>query len=614
MIAIVTALLMAAVLGCVTLFIGLRLGSDMRGLIEADYGSIVRARADEIGRIMKGHNDELDLLAVLDPVTKGKWQEAQDSVSPVTSSKVNAEIISVAVLDKTGRIALKGGGTVDVSKRDYYKAIFEEGKSLYVSDVLIPKSYTKPALMLTKAVKRPDGQTFAVVLQISLDKLSEVVAGMRAGEKSEGWIIDQRTTVIAHDKPEWIMKTSFSGARDGSEGWAADKSGLEGFARSIGASDSGIAGYLSAGKGKMTTFFATIPNTPGWKIGLDIPTAEIYASVSALMRILALVLVVAVCISILVAVLMGRSIARPLSALSAYSDVLATGDLSAPLPAGLAERRDEIGSLASSFGSMVEAIKEIVRQVQGSAANVSRGSLAMSAAARQISEGSTEQASSAEEVTSSVEEMSATITQNASNAQATEALASKSAREMGLGDESVARAVSAIEDIAERISIIEEIARQTNLLALNAAIEAARAGESGKGFAVVASEVRKLAERSQASAGEITGLTRDTVATVKEAGALIGRIVPDITKTAELVREIAAASREQSAGAEQIGAAMSQLDGVVQENASASEETAAMAAELAAEAERLTSAASFFSLAGAAESGPALLEAGTERA
>jgi methyl-accepting chemotaxis protein len=158
----------------------------------------------------------------------------------------------------------------------------------------------------------------------------------------------------------------------------------------------------------------------------------------------------------------------------------------------------------------------------------------------------------------------------------------------------VLEAVRVMKEIASKISIIEEIARQTNLLALNAAIEAARAGEHGKGFAVVASEVRKLAERSQKAAGEINQLSATTVNVSGEAGGMLGRLVPDIQKTAELVREIAAASKEQDTGAEQINQALVQLEKVIQHNASASEEMASTTEELSSQSEQLVGALAFF--------------------
>ena len=126
-------------------------------------------------------------------------------------------------------------------------------------------------------------------------------------------------------------------------------------------------------------------------------------------------------------------------------------------------------------------------------------------------------------------------------------MAIKAAEDAKEGGKAVSETVEAMKDIADKISIIEEIARQTNMLALNAAIEAARAGEHGKGFAVVAAEVRKLAERSQGAAREISQLSASSVDVAEQAGELLIKMVPDIQKTADLVQEISAASNEQNA-------------------------------------------------------------------
>ncbi len=305
---------------------------------------------------------------------------------------------------------------------------------------------------------------------------------------------------------------------------------------------------------------------------------------------------IAVLIGIMTAIIIIRSIIAQLG-----KDPREIADISKKLGDGeLDIKFDEsnIRGVYGEFKNTVDKLIQVVGEVRNAATNVASGSEQLSSTAQELSQGATEQAASVEETTSSMEQMSANIQQNADNASQTEQIAIQASKDAQESGESVRKAVNAMNEIASKISIIEEIARNTNLLALNAAIEAARAGEHGKGFAVVAAEVRKLAERSQTAAGEISQISSSSVEVAEKAGMMLEKLVPDIQKTAELVQEISAASNEQNAGIDQINKAIQQLDEVIQQNASATEEMASTSEELSAQAQQLQGSIDFFKLHG----------------
>ena len=316
------------------------------------------------------------------------------------------------------------------------------------------------------------------------------------------------------------------------------------------------------------------------------------------------------------------SISRGLSRSVALAQAISGGDLTQRIEA---KGSDEIADLQRAMSRMVDNLSEIASDVTASASQVAAGSTQAAVTAEQLSAGATqqaaatqrlssgasEQAAATEQASAAMEEMAANIRQNAENASQTEKIATLAATNAARSGDAVHKSVEAMRIIAAKISVVQEIARQTDLLALNAAIEAARAGQHGKGFAVVASEVRKLAERSQQAAQEISSLSGETLGVAEEAGTMLGALVPDIRRTAELVAEISAACREQNIGAEQINQAITQLDQVTQQtvasvtqldqvtqaSSGAANEMSVTAEQLSGESRRLAERASFFKVA-----------------
>ena len=447
-----------------------------------------------------------------------------------------------------------------------------------------------PAAFIAQPLMHAGEAELVVALQLSLEDINGIMqerTGM--GETGETYLVGPDNLMRSDsylDPENHSVAASFARPETGSVETEAARSALNGETDAQVITDYNgnqvLSSYTPVGVYDRT-----------WALMAEIDRTEVRQPVR---NLVISVIVAAVVISILVAVvalLVALSIARPMIRGMAFAQSVASGDLTADLDVN---QQDEVGRLAENLRNMKEKLKEVVGTVQTASNNVASGSQEMSSSAEEMSQGATEQASSTEEVSSSMEEMDSNIQQNADNAQETEKMARKAAEDAERGGTAVGQTVDAMRNIAEKITIIDEIARNTNLLALNAAIEAARAGEHGKGFAVVASEVRKLAERSQKAAGEISELSTSTVGVAEEAGQLLEALVPDIQRTAELVQEISAASAEQRSGSQQVNKALAQLDQVVQQNASQAEEMSSMAEELSGQAEQLQSTMEFFTV------------------
>ncbi|MFQ5462750.1 MAG: methyl-accepting chemotaxis protein [Phycisphaerae bacterium] len=449
-----------------------------------------------------------------------------------------------------------------------------------------------PAAFVSQPIVYGGEVEVIVGLQLPLDGINNVMTlrtGM--GETGESYLIGP-DKLMRSDSPldpeHHSVLASFADPSLGSVDTTAAKAALAG----------NIGAELVVDKdGDMMLSAYTPVNVFGttWALMAAIDEAEIMAPVKAmdtasdtaggrLQTWVAAIGAIAVGLIVVFALLIARSISRPIQTAAEFAGKLAEGDLTQQIDL---DQHDEVGVMISALNSMGSKLRQIMRDMSDNAQTLAGSATELSATATELTKGSestttqsTRVAAAAEEmstnmtgmasateemsanvktVAAAVEEMTASIIEVAKNTERAAGVAAEANRLADSSNQNIGALGSAADEIGKVIETIQDIAEQTNLLALNATIEAARAGDAGKGFAVVATEVKELAKQTAEATEDIRRRIESIQNSTGAAVTSIGDIRSVVQKVNDVSRTIAAAVEEQSASTKEIARNVSQV-------------------------------------------------------
>lgn len=505
-------------------------------------------------------------------------------------------------------------------------------KKPYISDIMNDGS--RMIFLLEVPIITEDGRFDGVVYGgINADFLTDIVVNLAMGENGVAYILDSRGNVIGHREHSVVEEGSNMIEAAKTDAGAADVAAVN---QRMVDGETGFGSYKLDGDEKFVGF-SPIEGNQKWSIAIETSQHEFKATLDKSIRLTILVVILVIIATFPVAVLVGRSISKPIRTCVTRLEKLSNGDLQTPTP--VAKSRGETGELMRILGLTIERLSSVVQdvsyhlnkmgegdfrenitrtyrgdfaaieksikaihnslkdtltQISQSAETVAAHAVQVSDSAQSLSQGATEQASAVEELSVTTSSIASNARQTAAEAEEAGEFVNQAGAQLGISVGYVKELNVAMEEISlssekigKIINSIEDIAYQTNILALNASVEAARAGSAGKGFAVVSAEIGKLASQSDEAAKATKELIEGSIRTVQEGVNVVQKVTESLDKTSSIAGNVTTkmdlmveAVESQTTAISQITEGIDQISIVVQNTSDTSEKSASTSLEL----------------------------------
>lgn len=330
-----------------------------------------------------------------------------------------------------------------------------------------------------------------------------------------------------------------------------------------------------------------------WSMGLALPLNQLYKKANSAAFFSAFIAIMGLVVLLSVTYFLIERLVKPIELSINYVQQIGEGNLNHEL--GIS-RQDELGNLAETLLEMTGSLRNMVKSITKGSDSLNNTAKSLSMSSKQLLTASYHQYDSAEQVTNSIKNIVDYIHKSNDFSKKADEMSKDAGRKLKQGVRLSVKAVTSMEIIAEKISVINDIALQTNILALNAAVEAARAGEYGRGFAVVAAEVRRLAERAQSAADEISGLLQKCLEDTEASGNMLDQTIPFIENNARTINQLAVANAEQNNNIDDINTAVDRLNELAKQNNANAKKIAVFSEEIDGQAESLKKLISRFKI------------------